>query len=109
MTLEEKRAREAAMNRAKVKRFHERNPDYFKDRKKLKKLNNPTYRTENTGAFRTYELIDPRDEDRFPRSGRVLPEGRSTSLVQSVGRQSAQHEPLGRVVPRVGCAGSDTA
>ncbi len=55
------------MNRAKVKRFHERNPDYFKDRKKLKKLNNPTYRTENTGAFRTYELIDPRDEDRFPR------------------------------------------
>jgi hypothetical protein len=60
--------RQRELNRAKVARFYERHPRYKSSRAKLKRWRNPRYTAGlASGLFRTYELVDPRDEDRLPR------------------------------------------
>ena len=57
---------ERALNRAKQKRFHERHPGYQAEKVRKKKARElPTLRC--TGNYRTFELCDPFDPDKFPR------------------------------------------
>ncbi len=57
---------ERERNRAKQKRFQKRHPGYIYNYVKQKRLRNPQPK-KYTAKHRTFELADPRDEERLPR------------------------------------------